>query len=198
MTTFTPREFANLLNGRLYGEEITKEEEAQAFNSGLVVVFGASDGLMELSGIVTDEISAYEGTTVYFNSEGLIQNECSDDDCPYFEKAKKAGVSLKQIWDKDGYSWIYETDIPHACFDILEGDELYCRGIVFALSDVQKTEESNVDQAGLIKSLSWLGIAGPDGLEDCAARQDYFVNCLIDAVLKSRLLRTQENNLSKS
>ena len=34
------------------------------------------------------------------------------------------------------YAWIYRTEIPHACFDILENGEKYCKGIVFSLNDL--------------------------------------------------------------
>lgn len=37
------KQFAEMLNGRQYGEEITKEEATQACENGLVVVFGYSD-----------------------------------------------------------------------------------------------------------------------------------------------------------
>jgi hypothetical protein len=40
------------------------------------------------------------------------------------------------VWGKDDTSWSYETDIPHATFDVLEDGEVYCRGIVFALADL--------------------------------------------------------------
>ena len=39
----TIKEFAGMLNGREYGHEITKKEEALAKKLGYVVVFGASD-----------------------------------------------------------------------------------------------------------------------------------------------------------
>lgn len=128
----TKEEFASKLNGREYGEEITREEEAQAKASGLVVIFGASDDLMEFRGAIDDEIGAYEGTTAFIAPGGLLQNS-SCDACQYFQKARDEAVKVEAIWDKDGYSWIYKTDIPHATFDILEGDEKYCRGIVLEL-----------------------------------------------------------------
>ena len=41
----TKEELAATLNGREYNHEITKEEEAEARENGLVVIFGASDDL---------------------------------------------------------------------------------------------------------------------------------------------------------
>ena len=94
----TPQQFAQMLNGREYCKEITKEECVLAKQHGLVVMFGGSDDLMEIRGIVDDELSAWDGLTVHFNHDGLIENGCSDEDCPAFKKAIKAGHSIRQIW----------------------------------------------------------------------------------------------------
>ena len=47
-----------------------------------------------------------------------------------------SGKKITAVWDTDGYSWIYQTDIPHATFEIVEDGAPYCRGIIFALADV--------------------------------------------------------------
>lgn len=134
----TPQEFAALLNGREYTKEITRGEEVQARIHGLVVVFGASDDLMEFAGAIDDELGADNGTTAYLTSAGLVQNECESRECPHFKKAKEMAATIEALWcAEDGYSWTYKTVIPHATFEIVEDGEPYCRGIVFALADVK-------------------------------------------------------------
>ena len=44
----------------------------------------------------------------------------------------------------------------------------------------------SIDQKNLIKALTILGVAGPEGMEDCAASQENFVNCLTSAVIRSQ------------
>ena len=128
------QELANLLNGREYRQEITKEEAQQAKEAGLVVVYGASDDLMEFDGVIHDELGAWNGTTAYLNEHGLLVNDCVDE-CPHFEKAKQKARTIKAIWHDNGeYSWTFETTISHATFDIVEDGEKYCRGIVFELA----------------------------------------------------------------
>lgn len=135
----SPQEFASLLNGREYRKEITDDEANQAFDAGLVVVFGASDDLVELRGRIDDEAGAYNGTTIHLTSAGLLKNDCSADDCPHFVKAKESAATIDAIFDNDtGYTWTYNTEIPHATFDIVEEGETYCRGIVFRLTDVKE------------------------------------------------------------
>lgn len=145
---FTKELLAERLNGREYTEEITKDEEAEAKIAGLVVVFGASDDLMEFRGAIRDELGAYNGTTALVYSGGVLperDNIDSDDDdalCAYF-KNKDSALEIDAVWDDNtgGYSWTFKTAIPHATFDIMEGDEKYCRGIVFDLP--KKTPELN-------------------------------------------------------
>ena len=130
------KELAALLNNREYREEITRDEEAQAKSAGLVVVFGAGDDLMEFRGAIHEELGAYEGTTAYLDADGLVVNECDNKHCPYARKLAATAKKIKAVWDKDGCTWVYETDIPHESFDIVEDGEKYCRGIVFSLDEV--------------------------------------------------------------
>lgn len=128
---------ATLLDGREYREEITEDEEAKAKASGLVVVFGASDDLMEFRGAVNDEIGSYDGGTAYLNNKGLLENECDNEDCPHFERLKAKAATIEADWcPPEGGSWAFRTTIPHETFMIYEEGELYCTGIVFALADV--------------------------------------------------------------
>jgi hypothetical protein len=121
---------AKKLNGREYGSEITREEATEAKVCGLVVVYGASDDLMEFEGAIYDEADCYEGGKAYVSSEGKLVK-------------KKSGQAIKATWcPRDGEgnvyaSWLIDTDIPHHKFDIMEDGELYCRGLIFSLSDVQ-------------------------------------------------------------
>jgi hypothetical protein len=136
-------DLAAMLNGREYREEITKSEARMAKDAGLVVVFGASDDLMEFRGAIDDEIGAYDGGTAYLTADGMLQNECELDDCPHFEKLKASATTIEALWSAEpDYSWTFKTDIPHSTFEIIEtGEGPYCRGIVFALADVGKVAD---------------------------------------------------------
>jgi len=134
-------EFAKMLNGREYFNEITGEEEKLAKGLGFVVVFGQSDDLCELRGAIDDEIGCYDEKTIYLSEDGLFDqcehgNECND--CKLFRAALSQFKNIKAVWCcQDYFSWTYETDIPHATFDIFDGEEPYCRGIVFDLNNLE-------------------------------------------------------------
>ena len=53
-------ELAALINGREYTHELTDKEKS-AKDARLVVVFGASEDLMEFRGAINDECGAYGG-----------------------------------------------------------------------------------------------------------------------------------------
>jgi hypothetical protein len=131
---------ADLLTGREYGSEMTRAEEAQAKDAGLLVIFGASDDLVELRGVVHHEIGAWE--TFRVDSEGLqlTWDTVEKDDidaCREYFRREKCGRDVKAIWwGRDSWFWTFKTEIPHAVFEILEDGDLYCRGMVFALKDV--------------------------------------------------------------
>lgn len=143
----TKEELAARLNGREYGIEMSRAEEKEAEAAGLVVVYGASDDLMEFLGAIDDELGAYEGTICRVDAEGLLptwERVCDEHDeagAENYFKRKPFTKEIKAIWDRDGYSWIYETDIPHATFEINDEGGKYCRGIVFALADLAQTGE---------------------------------------------------------
>lgn len=111
----------------------------------LVVMYGASDDLMELQGAINDEAGMYNGGTIIIDRKGVLPNsESLMDDSPtkaqvreYFEREKES-TTIKAVWDSEGYSFIYKTRIPHATFEVMEDEEKYCRGIVFSLSDISQ------------------------------------------------------------
>lgn len=139
-----PRDqLAAQLNGIQYPAHraITKDQIAAAKAAGLVIVFGASDDLMEFEGAIRDEFGCYNGGTAWIASKGLLDRSQIDDDddeaIADFVKRRTSAESIQAIWDQDGFSWIYETDIPHTTFDVWEGEDGYCRGIVFAMADLK-------------------------------------------------------------
>ena len=131
-------ELAKVLNGREYGNEIDRELEQAAKESELVVVFGASDDLMEFRGWVNEELDAYNGTTAFFGRDGLIERQCNDKNCPYEEKRRKEGFTVEAVWGREYASWEFETDIDHSTFKVMEDGEVFCVGIVFGKEDVEE------------------------------------------------------------
>lgn len=132
----TKEELASLINGNEYRNETTPEIEKIAKDNNLVIVFGASDDLMEMRGAIDDEF----GLEVYLNTKGVINNDCHNDDCPCFVKRKLAGKLVEAVWNsyaKEGeHVWTIKTEIPHATFMIKEDDENFCQGIVFSLDEL--------------------------------------------------------------
>ena len=131
------KELAGIINNCDISREMRDVPLDQVKASGLAIVFGASDDLLEFRGAIEDEAGCYGTGTIYFNRSGELRSKCDSDECPYFEKTKATASKIKAIWDSEGYSWVYETNFLHETFDVLEDGEKYCRGIVFSIYDVK-------------------------------------------------------------
>jgi len=136
------------LDGREYLEEITSKLRKQAIAENLVIVFGGSDDLMEFDGAISEEVSAWKGTTVYLSPAGIYRGpDCCGvpAKCGFVAEIQSRLKSVEAKWcGGEGYTWTFKTDIPHATFDIYEDGEQYCRGIVFHLSDAKTQDSSEV------------------------------------------------------
>ena len=139
----TKEEFAAGLDGVVsYGNELDDYARKTAKENGLVVVYGASDDLMEIDGAICDEADVYNGGTVYLDSDGILKcPDCEPElyNCPYYLQARKNAKWIAAVWcPKDSAaSWKYNTEIPHATFRVFEDGELYCIGIVFSVEDLK-------------------------------------------------------------
>ena len=69
----TIKEFAERLDGREYGREMTKADEADALKNGICVVYGASDDLIEFSGAIHDEEGAWEGVNIAITENSIFK-----------------------------------------------------------------------------------------------------------------------------
>lgn len=124
------KELADKLNGIAYGESISSSIIAEAKEAGIVIVIGASDDLIEFSGAIEDEGGCCDGGTVYFDRDGISQDDT------------KRANEIEAVWcgktaDGQEASWVYETDIPHEKFYVYEDEEIYCEGIVFSVEDLK-------------------------------------------------------------
>lgn len=129
-----------MINNRKYPFRLKKEEKQFAKDNGFIVVYGASDDLMEVEGYSDEEFGCWEGCCALFDHEGVLPDrgnidEDDDEALLCFLTRKKNAKKVSQIWDEDGYSWIFTTEIPHITFDILKCDDKFCRGIIFSIHD---------------------------------------------------------------
>lgn len=143
MSILTAAELASRLHNREYRQELSRDEEREAKIAGLLIVFGASDDLVEFRGAFHDETGAAGSATVRFHRAGILPDwdslDKSEEDAvlDYFELKQRAN-QITAHWDKAGYSWFIEPGmgLAYAAFDVLEDGERFCRGLVI---DVDKS-----------------------------------------------------------
>jgi len=136
--SMTTTEIAGYLYGAEYGRDMVPQFIIDAAKqAGIVIVHGDSDDLVRLLGAIDDEVDAYNGTEIFVTDKGLLRNECHNPECRQYSRQKEEAAKIKAIWNDLGDPfWEFETDIPHKTFIIVEEDEQFCRGIVFALADI--------------------------------------------------------------
>lgn len=129
-------EFAARLGSPPMGQELSEDEEREAKAKGLVVVFGYSDDCVEFRGAIHDEDCI---GTIKLTEKGKI---LTIDEEEALESLKESGldldVGIRTIEARFDNFHNYTTDIPHATFDVREDGELFCKGIVFSISDLTK------------------------------------------------------------
>jgi hypothetical protein len=140
-------EIAAALNGSEYPLRLTTELKAQAKAAGVVIIYGASDDLMEFDGAISDEIGANCGVVALIDAAGVLSRDAIDDDddeaIAAYVVRKKSAMQIEALWCKEGdYSWTYCTQIPHATFEIVEDGEPYCRGLVISITDLQTANQA--------------------------------------------------------
>jgi hypothetical protein len=135
----TAKQWAELLNGRQYRKELSKDEQAEAASGGMLIAFGASDDLLELRGTDYEEIGSYDGGTVDINLQGKAI--VREDDIDYQDlvsrgwtppELEKPLFTIDVEWCPSHLetSWLITANVPFESFDIMEDEKLHCRGIV--------------------------------------------------------------------
>lgn len=151
MKTMTKEQLAELLNGNERREEMTKKQEQTAKENNLLVLFGASDDLLEIRGAIYDETGAWDGgeyalvldgelyadgdaENTYHKAKGNqvlpISDEYDNDDNPRLIRAEWCPE------DQPRLSWRITSNMPCASFTINEDGEPYCEGIVIDLDEI--------------------------------------------------------------
>lgn len=128
------------LNGSEYPLQLSNGLLERAKAGRILIVYGASDDLMEFDGVFQDEVGAYEGGEAHIDAAGVLDRQQVDDDADdeiadYVARMKTAR-KIEALWGEDGYAFTFRTDIPHTTFEVVEDGEKYCRGIVIDLADL--------------------------------------------------------------
>lgn len=134
----TKEELAALMTGREYRDEISAMEEKEAKENNLIVVFGASDDLLELCGAVSDEFGIWGGGKIELDEFGdsihhFPDRQMHQDLIRKGWKPPRIAMTINAEFSPEsikGATWLFTTDAPNVPFDIMEDGEIYCRGFV--------------------------------------------------------------------
>jgi hypothetical protein len=166
---------AQKLNGMEYGSKISADDLAMAKANDLVIVTGYSDDNIEFDGAINDEIGSFDGVVIMMDAQGICQG-CEEpcDHCSAIQRGLAATLKIDAQWSTHDYSWYIETNIPNAAyFDVLEGEEKFCRGVVFALPDLSGLPAISTEQdLKVIEAMKQYGGSFVKSLAEAATRAD--------------------------
>ena len=146
----TKEQLAAMMHGREIGDETTPEIIAAAKENRLLIIYGASDDLCEFDGAFMEEAGCYNGGGICFTKNGKIpqMDEVTEalrmiqEQLGFAPEIPKTWLlKIEAVWaeqDPKGRecSWHYKADLPHATFDVMEDESLYCVGIVIDLKEI--------------------------------------------------------------
>lgn len=152
----TLKEYAELLNNHNYGDNFDKDLLQEMKENGIVIAYGYSDDLFELNGALRLEYDCYsDAHFIWYPEESeFVSIKKIDDlldtinyDYPVFYKTIKNALKLNEntfikIKHPSDAQFKYETNIPCEWFDIIEDDELYCKGFVFDVKSLKNNGEN--------------------------------------------------------
>lgn len=133
-----------------YPVKIDESVIQQAKDNNIVIVFGASDDLIEFRGAICDENSVSGIDVTLIDNEGTLPIDENGaikdfDDLVNIHDLRKLvsrfdkSIAVTSYWQPDdgsNASWSYSVPegVEWEPFNVMEDDELYCVGIVFKLS----------------------------------------------------------------
>ena len=124
------KEFTERINGKQYLNELTDEDVQVARTNGFLIVYGYSDDNVEVDGVFCEEFGAYDGTVIFYRPSDKSVYE-SEDSC-------EGDIEINCLWcaEDSEFSWSFKTSLPHETFEIYDGDEKFCLGIVIDTKNI--------------------------------------------------------------
>ncbi len=126
----TLKKFTERINGRQYLNELTDEDIQIAKENGFLIIYGYSDDNVEVDGIFRDEFGAYNGTTVFYRPSDKSVYESED--------SREGDIEINCLWcaEDSEFTWSFKTSLIHETFEIYDGDEKFCLGIVIDINNI--------------------------------------------------------------
>lgn len=158
-TINTIEDLAKLLDGNEYRDELYNEYGMNIYDickkNKWIIIYGASDDLIEFEGVISDEDGAWDGTLCKLVKPGDFYLEDEDDET--YKKAKdykfvrinqdelnelknnnyKDTCVVEMLWCPDGTDMSWQVNVKgaeFAKFNVMEDEEVYCEAAIVDLS----------------------------------------------------------------
>jgi hypothetical protein len=130
----TKEQMARSISGNEYLKEVSPVDRIIARNSGLLIIYGASDDITIFDGVIRDEAGAWEGALhkILRNGDIFCRDDLHDEIISKGYSSPKVAINVTAEFAPDDVecTWRIKTDVPFAPFNIFDDGELYCIGAV--------------------------------------------------------------------
>jgi hypothetical protein len=147
----TSKELAMMMHGSDIRDCPSKEHKRLAKESGLLIVYGASDDLMEFDGVFSEELGA--PCTALVHKRGALADSHDDCECKFcaFEAMRNKFAKITSHWCNGEIAWTFSAEVAvFDEFDVVEDGEVYCRGLVIDVAELP-----DVTSGGLVDDARW-------------------------------------------
>lgn len=124
------------LHNSKYPFRLTKQVIQYLGSLNLILVYGQSDDMISVSGAINDDEYISGNMSILLSKKGILKDNESldtDNELLAWKEQKDNSKEIKILWDSNGYLWEYETEIPHDEFDILDGEDKYCKAMIISM-----------------------------------------------------------------
>jgi len=133
LSEYDAKKLASRLNGIEHGESIVPALVDAAKANGLVIVRHYDDDTY-------DDLFGEWSCDSYIWFDGAINDEGDADEDNSKAEVGETGVYITVRKSEKEPHWSYECPFPCETFDVMEEGRVHCKGIVFALADVENVE----------------------------------------------------------
>lgn len=131
-------EFAAMISGRQISQLLNASEIRAAKSAGLFIIYGDSDDVISVRGLQNNDFDVDDH---WVSGNGIVDitEEQAETlkEFGFYDQFLEGAVRLECYFDEPGqeFSWEFKVDMQHSTFEIYEGEERFCLGIVLDSKD---------------------------------------------------------------
>lgn len=127
-------------SGLLFGTKLENGIDDEIINylreNGFVIIYAEDDNTCKLNGVLEDQTNIRTSGILEVGENGFEPDV--NDNIKQIQVTYHAPIRLgEQSFDRIP-QWSFDTNLPHAEFEIQDGVNVYCKGLILRIEDLEK------------------------------------------------------------